>query len=380
MQCLHRSNWLTVYTVAIASLAFQSVCAAEFEVQVVDVLKKPLNNVRIKCYVTVEQENGDVEDIVIARARTNSRGIAAGEYDETRVPPGQKIYLGLSKRGYPDNDFFALDKVLVYAKGYLDEDVDRALQLHPKKRSTAVRNILSEGYWPDIGDNVFVRESELCRPMLQDFLNDKDVARSAASILVFMGYPEDIRTVLKKFPPRETRDYRNFLCSQIAYALFDPVTEEEWDFLRRCAIDEFQDGWADAAALQTLSLLDDTRRLDIFNEVKQKNRKRVSDDLIARFNTAPPALMGEDISLLAGNISKAVSAGTWESNEEPRRNTPDTIALVDMFFRSGRCGYLYTAVFHRADNLWKLRGLHYQMHMTLAIDADKAIAATSATK
>jgi hypothetical protein len=40
----------------------------------------------------------------------------------------------------------------------------------------------------------------------------------------------------------------------VATSLVSPDDEDEWSFLRRCALNEFNDRWVDAGAIQTLKL------------------------------------------------------------------------------------------------------------------------------
>jgi hypothetical protein len=138
-----------------------------------------------------------------------------------------------------------------------------------------------------------------------------------------------------------------------------PDSEEEWAFLRRCALDQYEYGWADAGAIQTLKLIASPKSLQILREAQQHNPRRTISAATAIEYVAwgPPVLASESLIEAAMRVADAVRIGEWEGNSNIRLNREGDKALVDMRYYTGQDVLTYTGTFHRVDGVWRLRGV-----------------------
>jgi hypothetical protein len=143
-----------------------------------------------------------------------------------------------------------------------------------------------------------------------------------------------------------------------ATALVSPDSDEEWAFLRACAFNEYDDGWADAAAIQTLKLTGSPRSRIILEAASQKNRARTARITAAldymRSNPAP--LAGTNLDVLAERVARAIGRGTWRGNSAPQMNEAGNKALINFTFQTSMDRLIYTGTFHKVDGSWILRG------------------------
>ena len=122
-------------------------------------------------------------------------------------------------------------------------------------------------------DSIFYHEDKL-RPSIRLLLRDYKAHENAQEILALIGDPQDLRLVVR-LAPRSRRDpFSNRWAYRVACALLEPSTEEEWAFLRACALNDYDDRWVDAGAIQTLKLIASPRSLEILKEVQQRNPYR----------------------------------------------------------------------------------------------------------
>ena len=146
----------------------------------------------------------------------------------------------------------------------------------------------------------------------------------------------------------------------VATALVNPEHEDEWMFLRRCAINEFNDRWVDAGAIQSLKLTASPRSRAMLEEALGKSQaqaSRIAEALAyTKVNGAP--LESADLSALAERVAQVLKIGIWDGNGAPRFNEAGDKALVDLKFHSSLDLLIYTATFHKIDVTWKLRGVH----------------------
>ena len=149
----------------------------------------------------------------------------------------------------------------------------------------------------------------------------------------------------------------------MAAVLLDPQSEEEWDFLRRCALGQYHDGWADTGAIQTLKLLATPRSLDILMEAQGVNSSRSNSitRAIQYVQSSPSPLTDANLNTLAERVAHAVGFGKWEGNRGLRFNQAADKALIDLTYSAAEDRYTYTATFHRLDGLWTLRGVRLTM-------------------
>jgi len=69
-----------------------------------------------------------------------------------------------------------------------------------------------------------------------------------------IGVLDDLHLVMQLVSASGSRGFPERRRYVVATALVNPDDEEERSFLRRCALNEFDDRWVDAGAIQTLKL------------------------------------------------------------------------------------------------------------------------------
>ena len=69
-----------------------------------------------------------------------------------------------------------------------------------------------------------------------------------------IGEPEDLRAVKGK-PPRSDLPLSYRWAYQVACSLLDASSDQDWSFLRKCALRQIDDPWAVTGAIQTLRLI-----------------------------------------------------------------------------------------------------------------------------
>jgi hypothetical protein len=247
-------------------------------------------------------------------------------------------------------------------KKYTAADVTRIAQLSSSIQAQEMKDLLAADHSniePSLRELVFMNAARL-RPVLRTLLTDQQVALEAASLLSFIGIPEDVRFVVHNAPKPETDELdTEFAYYYIVTALLDPQTEEEWNFLKKCAGNEFDYRWAVSGAIQTLQLIANQRSVAILKELQNKNVE--DDDSVLRalgyINSKPSALSDKNVIMAAKKVAEAIKIGNWEGNGKPRYNHDGDMALVDCIFVTGRCASYYTATFQSKGGIWILRGV-----------------------
>ena len=216
-----------------------------------------------------------------------------------------------------------------------------------------------------LNDNLF-------RPPLRRLLDNLKIAAQASSLLSFIGVPEDLRLVVEKAPAPRKELFQDRWAYSVVTALLSPSTEKEWSFLRSCALNEYDDLWVDAGAIQTLKLIASPKSRAILEQIPTKNPDR-SDEAKAAvdyINAKPAPLSDRSLTNVAERVAKAVKIGSWKGNKPPTFNSSSDKALVQCEFRTGRDLLVYTATFHKVGEAWVLRGVRETMQALLAEDAD----------
>lgn len=127
----------------------------------------------------------------------------------------------------------------------------------PCPTDSELRAILDnhQKFWePAIRDSIFYHEGRL-RPSIRGCLRDGKARGGAQAILALIGEPEDVAAVIRQAPPPAPVPGSNRWAYGVVSALLDPRSEREWAFLRRCALNGYDDRWVDAGAIQTLELI-----------------------------------------------------------------------------------------------------------------------------
>jgi hypothetical protein len=203
-------------------------------------------------------------------------------------------------------------------------------------------------------DSIFCHERRL-RPAIRSFLRDDQTREGAQRMLALIGDPGDLRLVIRLAPPPKPGTYANGWAYQVAAALLEPSSEQEWAFLRQCALNGFNDSRVDAGAIQTLKLIASPRSLEILNETLQQNtRESSAAAAIAYVQSNPPPLTDENLNRLADRVANAIKTGKQVEPWRIRYNAGGDKALTDWTYNTGQT---YTATFLKVGGLWRVRGV-----------------------
>lgn len=246
-----------------------------------------------------------------------------------------------------------------------DPEVFRIARLQGYDRELALRALLADSK-SDLNEAVFYYGDRL-RAALRVLLKDARVGESAAGLLAFIAAPDDVKAIIGSPPSPKNSAFGNRWAYDVATSLLEPTSDEEWSFLRKCALNELDDLWVDAGAIQTLKLLASPRSRAILEDAQKRNTSRRGHITRALdyIDANPTPLSGSNIQALAEHIAQAVSVGEWKGNTVARCNESGDRALVKFTFESGSDRLIYTATFHRSDTMWKLRGVRETMQMML---------------
>jgi hypothetical protein len=239
------------------------------------------------------------------------------------------------------------------------EDVRRVASLDGEPQRTALREILAgHGVGREVRDAVFYYEGRLRDP-LRALLSDPKVGESALRLLALIGVSEDLELTVQLPPPAREGLLKNRWAYGLACALLEPSSEEEWAFLRKAALNEFNDGWVDAGAIQTLKLIASPRSQQILEEARNVNSRRPNSiaKALEYIHSNPPPLADEDLEALAKRVAGTIKFGNWEGNGKPLFNQGKDKALVDSWHYDGEDRLTYTATFHLVNGVWRLCGL-----------------------
>jgi hypothetical protein len=245
-----------------------------------------------------------------------------------------------------------------------DAEVWRVAALHGAEERRALGKLLKKADSPD----PFFRYETRLHSSLQVLLRDPDDSRVAEALLIFMAYSEDMRRILDLAPPADhSPTAENRWAYFVACALLEPTSEKEWQFLRSAAMNEYDDRWVDAGAIQTLRLIASPRSLQILEETRQRNQDRAED--IARaikyIESNPPPFEDPNLEPLAKRVADALDVGKWIGNSPPIYNEARDKAQIASEFIADRDRYTYTATCHNVRGIWKLRGIWETMQAML---------------
>jgi hypothetical protein len=236
-----------------------------------------------------------------------------------------------------------------------DPAFERLINMSAKSQKDALRAMIASHI--QLVDPVFYYSDRL-RPGLRLLAGDRERGGYATELLALIGEPEDLRALIEK-PPRSDRAWLSRWAYQIACSLLAPSSEEDWSFLRKCALRQTGDPWAVTSAIQTLRLIASPRAREILVEaqaVNQGSRSSISS-AIEYIDSRPAPLAGADLGQLGERVVQALAFRGWKSNGPPRCNQKRDAALINFKFEIGRDLYIYTATFHKTDDTWKLRGV-----------------------
>jgi hypothetical protein len=131
-------------------------------------------------------------------------------------------------------------------------EVLRVTGLRGRAQQKELRKLLIN--WPNNQPSpdqfVFYYGAHLRSP-LRALVGDPSVGTRASDFLAVIGEPDDLRFIIQH-PPQSKHDFvPDRWAYGVACSLLEPTTDEEWSFLRRCALNTYQNGWAEDGAIQT---------------------------------------------------------------------------------------------------------------------------------
>jgi hypothetical protein len=241
-----------------------------------------------------------------------------------------------------------------------DPDVFRVAQLQGSLQQAALRGLLANRR--DLSEAVFYYGDRL-RPSLRGLLQDGEVGESAAWSLALIGEPEDVKAIIGSPPRPKKLAFASRWAYGVATSLLEPTSDSEWAFLQKCALNEFDDRWVDAGAIQTLKLIASPRSRELLEGAQRVNAYRLKSltRALEYVDSGPLPLFGSDLQTLAEFVARTVVVGEWKGNSPARCNEMADKALVDFTFEAGMDRLTYTATFHKSDAVWKLRGVRETM-------------------
>jgi hypothetical protein len=330
--------------------------AADFTSQTVDGLNRPVAGVHLE----VECES-PAKKITTLLFDSDQDGVVNGTYDERLCKP---FFVSLKKGGYVPYSAVLRDRY-VLDREFAQSEIEQIINLNGDEQLQALRELLIG--WDNFTEIIFQHDSRVL-PALRALAGEPEVTLGARSLLALIGTPSDLQMIMQLPPPPRQNPFPERWRYSVVTALINPESEEEWNFLRSCALNQFDDRWVDAGAIQTLKLAVSPRSEQILVEAATKNIYRAAS--IARaleyIRSSPAPLRDADLDALAARVAQTLGIGKWEGNKAPRFNETGDNALIDLTFLSGEDRLIHTAAFHRADGLWTLRGVHETLQMHIA--------------
>ncbi len=352
--------------------------AAEYSFRIVDGLGVPIADVKVSIYWLESLPKEEVRRITLFEKFSDSQGKVHVKYSDVPLPAGKSVNTEFSKKGYENiSDSRVLDEY-VLKRQVGASDWDRAMALPPEDKRWAVREILAgvqkyggqetEG----LRDRAFYHAEE-ARVPLRDLVRDDKVGESAAEYLALIGFPEDMEKIVRSTPAAKDQFFQNRWLYDIACSMLEPTTDQEWHFLKKAALNEYNDYWVQGAAITSLRLIASRKSRAILNDVrkKEKDLDEPITGMIAYIDSAPPALSDADLVKAGKKTAAALKIGKWQGNQKPRLSKSGELALIDSEFIAGRDMFIYTSTFHKVGNIWKLRGTRETMQALLAIEPEK---------
>ena len=354
---------------------------SQFSVQVIDGLSQPVSGVTVEAYREQKLTNGQEQRIELGKALSDTNGVAQGIYASSTIPTNGSFMVALSKEGYAGYDAGPQANYILKRR-FEAGDLARMLKLPVEEQRSGLREVLAgemDPAGPPLNELIFEQESD-ARPALRWLLDDPQVGAEAGELLAYLGYPEDVRLLLRYAPEPNGDPAVNRWAHAVACTLFEPASEREWSFLKRCASDNYGDHWVDAGAIRTLRLIASPRSLQILQDVRKLNPRRSNevDQAVAYINSQPGPLSAKDATSAAEKLTQSLDAGTWMGNEPPRYDNQRQAALVDCNFLAGGSQFLvFTATLHLENGMWRVSGVR-ETRQTLLPKAPKQTESTGA--
>ncbi len=239
------------------------------------------------------------------------------------------------------------------------ESIPCAARLKGTAQCDALRTILVREFDAerDCLRTIFHYEARI-RPSLRSLCRDPEAGGYARSLLALIGDSEDIELLLQ-LTPRPDKDGVDYWVYAVASSLLDPTSERGWRFLLKAARNDFDDNWAVSGAIQTLKLTGSSRSRRVLEECFPDVESRPSSVIRALqyIDSHPQPLEDTNLERLTERVAQAIHEGPWRSIGAPSFNQAGDKALADLKVGISFDRLTYTATFHKARGLWRLRGV-----------------------
>ena len=298
------ARWLALLLL----VPFRLLPASEFSALTVDGLNRPLSGVLIKISCLTSAAD-DAREVTILRRRSDKNGIVSGRYDFPSITCEQSRGVSIEKEGYGSyrtgiRSRYALERI------FRADEVHRIARMGHNSQRQALRELLAGDFSIEANhfrDLVLYYEVEL-RPALRDLASDPLVAIRVRELLSLLGVPEDLRFIVQLTPASgDVKDpFRDRWRYWVATSLLSPGGEDEWSFLRGCALNEFDDRWVATGAIQTLKLIASPRSKEILEEVRAQNgpRSEAASEALEYIKSNSGVPSGSDLEALAVRVAQ----------------------------------------------------------------------------
>lgn len=241
----------------LAGTASCCLSAAEFTAKIIDGLGRPIPGAIFEVKAPQTGLDGKVEKTEWLKLSSDRGGLVKGRYDE-KVTPAKELSVFVNKEGYSGYST-GLRTEYVLELEFQSKDIHRIARLHGETQSKELRELLAGKFEPDSRNGsedfwelVFFQERSF-RPALRALIQDARVGEESAKLLAFIGVPEDLRLVIQHARPPKRKLFEDRWAYYVVTALLEPTTEAEWEFLRKCAANEYDDRWVDAGAIDRVT-------------------------------------------------------------------------------------------------------------------------------
>src|SRR6185369_9220941 len=309
---------------------------AEFSARIVDGLGRPVSDAILEVEIPKKRANGKIQQTESLKLSSDQNGVVKGKYDEKSIPADKSLSVYVGREGY---ESYSTDLKYEYVlkRKFNSADVRRISRLTGDILLNELRELLAGQFESDnareresLEELVFYYERKL-RSALRSLVPDAKVGLQASEFLAFIGDPKDIQLIVRHAPTPKRKLFQDRWAYGVVCALLEPTSKEEWAFLRKCALNEYDDLWVDVGAIDTLKLIASPQSLEILEEVRKGNtdRARSIDQAVEYIKSKPPPLAGTNLLEAAKKVAEAIKRGDWEGNKEPRYNEEGDMAIVD---------------------------------------------------
>lgn len=362
---------LTATVVGLVHTAF----ADEFSARIVDGLKRPVEGVVVK--VIWHRPEGKGQDLPILTLRSDAKGMVRGDYDKKSMTGDGYACVELSKEGYgyrsDSHEIGPFQAEYILGRAFRVADLERIAPLDLPAKARELKEVLAGEFQTDeLLDRALFKAEHQFRPALVELVTDRDVGPGAISVLSLIAVPEDLARVVRHLPPPSKEWLENRWACEVAGAMLEPTTDEEWAFLERCARDAYDDPAVVDSAITSLRLIASPRSRQVLEALRPKDEdvKAAIAWAIAELQANPKPLEDRDLATLGRKVAAVIRAGKLLEIDQPEYNQRRDKALVDLSFGRGRESIVFTATCHSVGGVWKLRGLRLFSLGTLAVPVE----------